>query len=106
MDAPSHLGGRHLVSPDQSSQPWTMCAFSTEEQPIDRISDLECLDERIAAPGQSLLDHTSQIGMLRQSLAACEATISALRASMSWRITAPLRAAKRLARKLFNIRFG
>jgi hypothetical protein len=70
-------------------------------------------EARIVALDHSLSERSSEVAMLRHAHAVHEAkvsslkaTISALRTSTSWRITAPLRAARRLSARLYYSKLG
>ena len=88
-DAILPLAGQNLVSPDQGSEPWTRYAFSTQEQLIGRISDLDRvkheLDEQMATLSRSLLDRDGRIGALRQALSAREDELAALKQGLAER---------------------
>ena len=120
---PMKLRGQHLNSTSQELEAWTRYALSTEEQLVARINELESskgeLRKSIETAAQSISDREAHIAELAQSVSERTGEISALRetlvtrdaelasrdaelhrikASYSWRMTRPFRAAARFVR--------
>jgi GT2 family glycosyltransferase len=83
------LMGSKSVSPDQEMEPWTRYAFSSEEQLISRINELDMsrheLERRIEELSQSLLGGAGQLDALRTTLAARDDELDKLRNALSAR---------------------
>jgi glycosyltransferase involved in cell wall biosynthesis/cephalosporin hydroxylase len=78
-----------------------------------RDREFAALKERLWAADAELANARQTLAQSAQALAACEtqvgelhATISSLHKSIYWRLTAPLRIARRLARQLYYSRLG
>jgi hypothetical protein len=92
---PLQMAGRNLVSPDQGAEPWTNYAFSSEEQLMYFDAASRESDVRIATLRDALAERDAMLAERERRINTLEAKVGALYASTSWRITAPLRAARR-----------
>jgi len=82
-------------------------ALAAREDELAALStDFGALQQALAAREDELAALSSDIGAQRQVLSSLDATISALHTSTSWRITAPLRAARRRLSRLCYSRVG
>jgi len=94
-DLSLQMAGQNLLSPDQGAELWTNFAFPTEEELTDCEAPSWERDARIAALREALAERGAILAEQKHRINTLETKVGALYASTSWRITAPLRGARR-----------